>query len=105
MLVQILLYTKLLGVLKLDNISLDGTKIRADASKGKAVSYQRLLELEDKLWQEVAELHCPDGPALGEQVDQGEAEQPTGLVSTRLPTAPVTRLRLLVEQQRRAPSY
>lgn len=73
--VQILLYAQLMGVLQLGNLSLDGTKIHADASKSKAVSYRRLLELEDHLRQEVAELL-----ALGEQVDQGEAELPTGLV-------------------------
>jgi transposase len=73
--VQILLYAQLMGVLQLGHISLDGTKIHADASKSKAVSHQRLLELEDHLRQEVAELL-----ALGEQVEQGEAELPTGLV-------------------------
>jgi transposase len=73
--VQILLYAQLMGVLKLGNLSLDGTKIHADASKSKAVSHKRLLELEEHLRQAVAELL-----ALGEQVDQGEAELPTGLV-------------------------
>ena len=52
----------MLGVLKLGNVSLDGTKIHADASKHKAVSHQRLLELEAQLRQEVAELLL-----LGEQ--------------------------------------
>lgn len=75
MFVQILMYAHLLGVLKLGNISLDGTKIHADASRSKAVSHKRLLELEAELRQEVAELL-----ALGERVDQGEAELPTGLV-------------------------
>ncbi|MEK7716803.1 MAG: transposase, partial [Pseudomonadota bacterium] len=73
--VQILLYAQLMGVLQLGHLSLDGTKIHADASKSKAVSYKRLLELEDRLRQEVAELLD-----LGEQADQGEAELPTGLV-------------------------
>lgn len=41
------------GVLKLGTISLDGTKIHADASKHQAVSYQRLLELETQLRAEV----------------------------------------------------
>jgi hypothetical protein len=43
-------------VLKLGTISLDGTKVHADASKHKAVSYQRLLELETQLRSEVEEL-------------------------------------------------
>src|SRR5215467_3064118 len=41
--VQVLLLAQMAGVLKLGNISLDGTKIHADAGIRKAVSYQRLL--------------------------------------------------------------
>jgi transposase len=41
--VQILLYAQEVGVLTLGNISLDGTKIHADASKNSAISYKRLL--------------------------------------------------------------
>lgn len=59
--VQILLLAKLAGILKVGNLSLDGSKIHADASKSKAVSYGRLVE-------------------LGEQADQGEATIPEGLV-------------------------
>jgi transposase len=73
--VQVLLLAEAVGVLKLGNISLDGTKIHADASKSKAVSYKRLIEIETQLRQEVGELF-----ALGEQVDQGEVYLPEGLV-------------------------
>lgn len=54
--VQILVVAQMMGMLKLGNISLDGTKIHADASKSKAVSYKRLLELESQLKGEVEEL-------------------------------------------------
>jgi transposase len=54
--VQILLLAQEAGLLQLGNISLDGTKLHADASKSKAVSYKRLLELEAKLQGEVAHL-------------------------------------------------
>jgi Transposase and inactivated derivatives len=54
--VEVLLIAQAAGVLKLGNISLDGSKIHADASKSKAVSYQRLLELEAHLHTEVEEL-------------------------------------------------
>ena len=73
--VQILLLAQAAGVFKLGNISLDGSKIHADASKSKAVSYKRLIELESQLRNEVNELF-----ALGEKVDQGEVELPDGLV-------------------------
>lgn len=71
--VEILLIARLAGVLQLGRISFDGTKIHADASKSNAVSYQRLLEIEQKLQAEVEELF-----ALGERAEQ--AELPDGLV-------------------------
>jgi len=73
--VQVLLLAQTAGVLKLGNISLDGSKIHADASKSQAVSYKRLGELEVKLRQEVHELMT-----LGEQADQGDLVLPEGLV-------------------------
>ncbi|MBD3251235.1 transposase [Candidatus Uhrbacteria bacterium] len=73
--VQILLLAEAAGVLQMGNISVDGSKVHADASKSKAVSYKRLVELEAKLRQEVAELFT-----LGEQADQGEMQLPDGLV-------------------------
>jgi transposase len=69
---QVLVIAHELGYLKLGNISLDGSKIHADASKSKAVSYGRLLKLEAQLRAEVEELI-----ALGEQADQEEL--PEGL--------------------------
>src|SRR5438309_3730842 len=68
--VQILLLAQTAGVLKLGNISLDGTKIHADASKSRAVSYKRLVELETQLKIDVAELF--------ERAAQGD--QPDGLI-------------------------
>jgi transposase len=73
--VEILLLAKLAGILKVGNLSLDGSKIHADASKSKAVSYGRLVELEKQLQNEVKQLF-----ELGEQADQGEATIPEGLV-------------------------
>lgn len=73
--VQVLLLAQAVGVLKLGNLSLDGSKIHADASKSKAVSYKRLIEIEAQLRSEVNELFT-----LGEQVDQGEVRLPEGLV-------------------------
>ena len=72
--VQVLLVAADLGVLKVGqiNVSFDGSKIHADASKSHAVSHDRLLELEQQLRSEVAELL-----ALGEQADQ--AVRPEGL--------------------------
>ena len=72
--VQVLLVAADLGVLKVGhiNVSFDGSKIHADASKSHAVSHDRLLELEKQLRSEVAELL-----ALGAQADQ--AALPEGM--------------------------
>jgi transposase len=67
---QVLLIAHEMGYLRLGNISLDGSKVHADASKSKAVSYGRLLKLEEQLRQEVEELL-----ALGEQADATELPQ------------------------------
>jgi transposase len=61
--VQVLLLAQEAGVLKLGTISLDGTKVHADASKRKAVSYKRLIELEAQLRTEVEELFALSEPA------------------------------------------
>jgi len=61
-----------LGLLKLGNISMDGSKVHADASKSHAVSYGRLLQLEQRLHVEVEKLM-----ALGEKAEQGNL--PEGL--------------------------
>jgi hypothetical protein len=65
--VQILLIAQAMGKLELGNVSLDGSKIHADASKSKAVSYKRLLALEAYLQTEVNELF-----ALAEVADGGQ---------------------------------
>src|SRR5438034_1559034 len=57
--VQVLLLAQEAGVLKLGTISLDGTKVHADASKRKAVSYKRLREVEAQLRTEVEDLFAP----------------------------------------------
>ena len=69
---QVLVVAHEMGLLQLGAISLDGSKIHADASKSHAVSYGRLLTLEQHLRSEVEELL-----ALAEQADQGAL--PAGL--------------------------
>lgn len=51
--VQILLIASEIGVLKLGSVSLDGTKIKANASKHTALSYEYACKLEDKLQHEI----------------------------------------------------
>ncbi len=69
--VQILVVALELEVLELGNISLDGTKIHADASKSKAISYKRLLALEPQLQAEVEELFILAEKAENETIPAG----------------------------------
>lgn len=51
--VQILLIAKEMGLLKLGKVSLDGTKVKANASKHHALSWDYACKLEDQLKSEV----------------------------------------------------
>jgi transposase len=72
---QVLVIAHELGVLKLGTISVDGSKVHADASKSHAVSYGRLLQMEQRLSAEVEELialgEMADGEGLPEGMDLG----------------------------------
>ncbi len=78
--VQILLIAGQAGVLKLGTVSLDGTKVKANASKHKALSYAHACRLEEQLKSEVAELlrqaeaadqaDLPDGMSIPEELSQ-----------------------------------
>lgn len=61
---QVLVIASILGYVKLGNISIDGSKIHADASKSKAVSYGYIEKMEKRLQQEIEELF-----ALAEKAD------------------------------------
>jgi transposase len=67
--VQILLLAQSMGLLKLGKVSLDGTKIKANASKHKALSWQHAQALEEQLKAEVAQLL-----AKAEETDKSEAD-------------------------------
>jgi transposase len=64
---QVLLYAHAAGVLKLGKVSLDGTKVKANASKHKALSYQHACKLEEQIKAQVEELL-----SLAEAADQAD---------------------------------
>jgi transposase len=71
--VEILLIGQAMGLVKLGTVSLDGTKIKANASKHKALSWEHANRLEEQLKGEVAELmrraEQADNQPLPEQMD------------------------------------
>ena len=56
MFVQVLRMCQEAGLVKLGHVALDGTKVKANASKHKAMSYERMGESEKRLEEEVARL-------------------------------------------------
>src|SRR5213079_3315894 len=67
---QVLKLCETAGLVKLGHVALDGTKIKANASKHKAMSYGRMCAAERQLEQEVAALL-----AQAQQVDADEEAQ------------------------------
>lgn len=53
--VQVLKLCNRAGLVRLGHVALDGTKVQANASKHKAMSYKRMLETEARLREEVAQ--------------------------------------------------
>ncbi len=80
--VQILLLAAEMKLLKLGNIALDGTKVKANASKHSALSYGHSQKLEQQLKEEVRKLLAmaetadneavPDGMSLPEEIIRRE---------------------------------
>lgn len=54
--VQVLLLCREAGLVKLGHVALDGTKVKANASKHKAMSYARMCEKEKEIERQVEEL-------------------------------------------------
>jgi len=75
---QILMIAHEMGVLKLGSVSLDGTKVKANASKHKALSWQHACRLQEQIRAEVEALirkaqeadheNLPDGMSIPEEL-------------------------------------
>jgi transposase len=84
--VQILMIARQMNMLKLGSVSLDGSKVKANASKHKALSYEYACKLETQLKSEVADLikkaesadkaDIPDGMNVTEELQRREQRLP-----------------------------
>lgn len=80
--VEILMIANQMELLKLGNVSLDGTKIKANASKHRALSYEHACKIETQIKAEVTELlkkaeaadkaDIPDGMSIPEELERRE---------------------------------
>ena len=71
LMVQVLLIARTLGVLQLGNIALDGSKLKANASKHSALSYGHIKKLEAQLHGEVKKLMALAEAADNEKIPEG----------------------------------
>ncbi len=71
---QVLAVAQETGTVKLGRVSLDGTKVKANASKHKAMSYGRMKEKERQLQEEVEQLLAKAG-ATDEEEDQRHGDK------------------------------
>jgi transposase/IS5 family transposase len=75
--VQALRLCKQASLVGLGSLALDGTKLRANASRHKAMSYERMVKKEQQLEAEIAELRRNVGALLSEaeRIDEQEDER------------------------------
>jgi transposase len=91
--VQILMIARQMNMLKLGSVSLDGSKIKANASKHKALSYEHACKLEVQLKSEVAKLlkaaesadkaDIPDGMNVPEELQRRE-QRLSGIAAAKI---------------------
>ena len=69
---QVLLLAKEMNVLKVGTVSIDGTKIKANASISKSIRYDRATQLEAQLKLEIAEIVTRAAESENTSADEGE---------------------------------
>jgi transposase-like protein DUF772 len=94
------------GAIKLGRIALDGTKIKANASKHKAMSYDRMTQQEEAIGEQVKELMARAAAADVEEdrqfgEDKGGDELPEELQRRETRLARIREARRVVEERAR----
>jgi transposase len=72
--VQVLALCQKAGLVKLGHVALDGTKLKANASKHKAMSYERMQQREQELTQLLQRRQCGERHVLGNRCVPGHGE-------------------------------
>ena len=95
------------GLVRLGHVALDGTKIQANASKHKAMSYERMKKLEEKLEAQIGELVAQAEAADGADderlgVGQDEVDVPAELRRREVRLARLREAKAALEAEARA---
>jgi transposase len=105
--VEVLKLCALAGLAKLGTVALDGTKVKANASRHKAMSYDRIKAEEERLKQEIARLLAEaqasdDAEDLQHGPDRHGDELPDELARRQSRLAKIRQARALLEERARA---
>ena len=105
--VEVLKLCALAGLAKVGTIALDGTKVKANASRHKAMSYDRMKTEEARLQQEIAKLladaqAADDAEDLQHGPDRHGDELPDELARRQSRLAKIQEARKLLEERARA---
>jgi transposase len=102
---QVLRLCQRAGMVKLGHVALDGTKVKANASKHKAMSYGRMLETEAKLVEEVArwfsEANAIDTREDAEHGDRRGDELPTWVADKQKRLEKIREAKAALEEEAR----
>jgi transposase len=98
--VQMLVLAKVMGLFQLGHVSLDGTKIKANASKHKAMSWGYANQLEEQLRREVQELLRR--AELADVEDEPEMAIPDELARREDRLAAIEKAKVEIERRARA---
>lgn len=104
--VQVLTLCREAGLVSLGHVALDGTKVKANASKHKAMSYKRLCEEEERLKEEVEALLAKAQEADAAEDDEfgsgrGGDELPDDLADKKKRLETIQRAKKAVEERAR----
>jgi transposase len=97
---EVLLIGRELGLIKLGNIFIDGTKVQANASKHKAMSYKRMKELEAKLDMEINQL-MEKGKELDDKESKSDISIPEEIQRREDRLKKIGEAKRVIEQRRK----
>ena len=99
--VQVVKLARECGLIKLGTIAVDGTKLRANASKHKAMSYERMQAAEKQLQQQVKELLDRAARTDATEADEPETDIPAEIARREKRLQAIGEAKQRLEQRQR----
>jgi transposase len=99
--VQVVRLAREMGLVKLGTVAVDGTKIKANASRHKAMSYERMKKAEAELKQQIAELLAKAGAADAAEKHDPEVDLPAEIKRREDRLKAIAEARARLEQRQR----